>query len=261
MKTIQLVLLLFISSIAFGQDLEKKDFKSSTNKYYIGANVSPIFVAMLNAQNYQPEWKLGYKQRLGNQNHYLRISYSYMNNSIYTNDLWSFRGVDLTSTYAINDSMDWRTGYFKNVNNNQNLKIGYEYQFKIGEKRSASINLGADMILGFLGGKLFFANDTTTYRTETVDGYVFRNQVVTIIDHDLVQRAKVYYGFSPVIAVGIPLKKRFDLTMEMAVDCAFKTGDFNTRLMEFSLNYRPSVQLSYRFDEKVSARDKAQEKR
>ena len=265
MKSFYFFLFLLLSSFAMAQEGEIKDFKSSSNKYYVGASVSPVFVALLNAQNYQAEWKLGYKQRLGLNNHYLRISYSYLNQRNYYHSIWFNGGMDRTVTIDPNDSMDWRSGYFKNVNNNQNIKFGYEYQFKIGEKRSTSINLGSDFILGFLGGKLFYANDTTTYAYENIDGFMLRTPVDMSINHDLISRAKVYYGLSPMMAIGIPLKKRFDLTLEMAFDIAFrkiKDPSPNTASMtNVSVDYRPSLMISYRFDEKIAARSQAQKRR
>ena len=166
MKISYLFLFLILGSSLTAQEEVTKPFAKSSNKYYIGASVSPAFVALLNGQSLEPEWKLAYKHRLSPKNHYVRLSYSYLGqrvNNYYPDGFWNYN-FDQRVTSALNDSMDWVSGAYKNVSNNQILKLGYEYQFKVGQKRNLSLNMGGDFLVGFQGGKVFYANDTITYR-------------------------------------------------------------------------------------------------
>ena len=255
MKACLSMLFFLVLSLGFAQEEEKdvKDFKQSSNKYYIGASVSPAVVSLLNGDNWEPEWKILYKQRLKANNHYLRASYSVLGPKRSYYNYWDQEnGFDNRITYALNDSMDWTTGSFKKLSSTQIVKVGYEYQFKVGEKRRVSVNMGSDFLLGFNPGKIYNANDTLTYRNEIIDGFMYRNVVDFNSNSEVIARTQVFYGLSPFVSLGVPLKKRFDLTFEMAFDCSFvpATKQHND-VSNTNVDYRPSIMLSYRFDEAV----------
>jgi hypothetical protein len=130
MKFFHLLLFLTLGIPSFAQDETDKPSAKSTNRLYIGANVSPIFVAMFNRQNYQAELKLAYKRRLASKNHDIRLSYSCLDTEMarYNPNIFCFKYFEGRKIFALNDSMAGTTGVYKNINNFQTLKLSYEYQ-------------------------------------------------------------------------------------------------------------------------------------
>lgn len=268
MKIYWSILFVVIISFSFSQDdNEVKAFKKSTNKYYIGASVSPIFVSILGAESIEPEWRLSYKQRLGANNHYFRFSYNYTGKPRQANfALEPFNYFyDQTTTLAIDTNLYWRSGLRKYHDNQHFFKLGYEYQFKIGKQRNISVNLGMDGIMGIIGGPLFAVNDT--FRYETVDfggGGFYEYEEIVSLDRTKVEGPQFATGLSPFVAVGFPIKKHFDLTFEMNYDIHFSKsilGSVNApHINSLSIDYRPSLILSYRFDEAQVRKENRQSK-
>lgn len=256
MKKILLVFVLLNGLLLQAQEKEKKAFKHSSNKFYIGTNFAPVFVGLLNGRNFQPEFALHFKQRLTSSNHYFRATYNFRSNK--PNPFYSYnydRSYGNTYVIELNDSADWVTGTYRNNSLIHFFNLGYEYQFKVGQKRSISVNMGADLIFGMDGSKLYAVNDTLVYR-ETIDqnsSIVYRELVSEARHSEPVQNRRFYSGFSPMIALGFPIKKRFDLTLEMAFDCVWYSQKFNPNFYRspnyFTVDYRPALLLSYRFDE------------
>jgi len=108
-KSIHFFIFTLLATFIFAQDLVEKQFTKSSNKYYIGSSVSPTFVALLNGQRLEPEWKIANKQRLSVKNYYFRLSYSFLGqgiNNSYTYEFLNYNFIQKV-TYTSNDSMDW----------------------------------------------------------------------------------------------------------------------------------------------------------
>lgn len=256
--------ILIFFSIAFAINLNaQKDslkFAYSPNKFYVGINVAPIAVGALGGYNELPEWKIGAKYRLTDKNHYARLSYGYMINkeSYWTQSYYVGQNGHTPQTYDINDSTQVTIGYQQNNFNLHIFNVGYEYQFKIGKKRSASINLATDFTLGLKGSKLYYVNDTLNFKETLVDPtyQIYNREIYNNRSNTTKIRGPLFiWGFTPTVGVGVPLKKHFDLTFEMGFHCVFENDPkFHTK--GFSVYYRPSLMLSYRFDEMMKKKSK-----
>lgn len=256
MKIYWILLLLCVFTFTFAQEeVEKKPFKKSTNRYYIGASVSPILVGLLDGNNLRPEWRLAYKQRLGRYNHYFRLSYNNLNWSTTQTSLPSFMDHLLQGNGTItqiDSNIYWSSGIINRGNAQHTFKLGYEYQFKIGKTRSVSINMGADAILGAL--RVF----SRSYSDTVAINFVHQGNGV-VFQEDYLGGSSVYSnkpiftgGISPFIGIGFPIRKRFDLTLEMALDYSILAASETTQnISSLSIEYRPSLMLNYRFDEHV----------
>ena len=247
---ILLLNLLAFSSLFAQNEEEIKPFKVSNNKFFIGTNVAPLAVGVLAGQSFLPEYKFWYKHRLSENNHYLRFAYSYMidNNRFYHVSMDAPLVPDL-----ISDSVGVRYGYSSGNNNVHTLKFGYEYQYKIGKKREISVNLGIDGLLGIQNRSLYFYNDTLEVleinESEFGGSYIY-------LGDDFFDRTKIrgpifIGGASPFFALGFPVKKAFDITLEMAFDIFYRHENYFNYDKNLLVFYRPSLMFSYRFDEKM----------
>ncbi|MEZ4979875.1 MAG: hypothetical protein R2772_11345 [Chitinophagales bacterium] len=265
MNKILIVFFLLNGLLLQAQERDNKAFKKSANRFYIGTNFAPFFVGLLNGRNFQPEFALYFKQRLTSSNHYFRASYNFRSNRPNTPYYYKY---DMTygDTYRIelNDTTEWVTGTTRNNRLIHFFNVGYEYQFKVGEKRNVSINIGADLIFGMDGSKLYAVNDTLVYKETIIQtsSIVYRELVSETRHSRPIQNRGFYSGFSPMIALGFPIKKRFDLTLEMAFDCVWYGQQYNYSYYRspsyFNVDYRPSLLLSYRFDENYTRAKKKQ---
>ncbi|MGB1247796.1 MAG: hypothetical protein ACPG4Z_02850 [Chitinophagales bacterium] len=255
MKKVCLIILcaiLFNYSNAQEENEKGKKVINPLSKNYIGFNTAPIFVGLLNGENFDAEWKIAYKRNVGVNPHFLRISYSYINQNqrryYYTDELNHLYYTNSSLIPRnINDSTVVYEGFYKNNNNLHAIKIGYEYQVKLGKKKSISLNFGGDVILGAKGGKTFYRNDTIIHSNSIEETQFIHSDFKVVDGFDFA------IGGSPFVAVGFPIRKRFDITFEMMFDMVhYKsnvpvTDNQSIRINSFDVYYRPSLMLNYRF--------------
>lgn len=250
MKKVLIVLLSLLYQTSFTQNDTQKSFKNSSNKFYVGINVAPLAVGVLAGQSFLPEYKFWYKQRLTEHNHYLRLAYSYIL------DNTRYFPVSMEAPLdgeLISDSVALRYGYSSGNNNVHTLKFGYEYQYKIGKKRYISVNLGVDGLLGLQNRSLYFSNDTLQV-VEIIErdfgvSYVYSGN--NFFDRTKIRGPIFIGGASPFLALGFPVKKTFDITLEMAFDIFYRHENYFNYDKNFLVYYRPSLMFSFRFDEKM----------
>lgn len=259
MKKVLIVLLSLLYQTSFTQNDTQKSFKNSSNKFYVGTNLAPIAVGIFGGNNFEPEYKFWYKQRLTKQNHYFRFSYSYvLLRYKNTNGFYSNSNAITPDYIEVGDSLRIRYGYYQNNNNLHSFKIGYEYQFHVGKQKNISINLGADALIGGQGSPLIFVNDTSIIEEiiEYEYGTAYLLSDESFFETTKVRGPRFFGGASPFIGFGFPIKKAFDITLEIAFDLRYINENIFNYHTNFEVNYRPTLMFSYRFDEVLRKKKK-----